>query len=292
MFCTAHLLNGYSENNFRGDRQLMKRKILIVEDVKLNREIIKRILCNEYDILEAQNGQEALNIMDDKAAGLSAVLLDLSMPVMNGFEVLSHMRADPKLKQLPVIVTTGQTEDSSEVKALQMGANDYVSKPYNAAIIRQRIWNAINLQEKIDLALSLGATRGFRADDPDVVAQLRAAIPGGVDIAIEAASSVPALDLAWKLTRRGGTTVTCSLPNPAHHLQLPVVQMTAEERTLKGSYLGSAVPARDIPRFIELYRAGRLPVDRLITHRLRLAEINQGFDRLAAGQAVRQVVVF
>jgi len=141
------LLNGYSENNFRGDRQLMKRKILIVEDVKLNREIIKRILCNEYDILEAQNGQEALNIMDDKAAGLSAVLLDLSMPVMNGFEVLSHMRADPKLKQLPVIVTTGQTEDSSEVKALQMGANDYVSKPYNAAIIRQRIWNAINLQE-------------------------------------------------------------------------------------------------------------------------------------------------
>ena len=79
---------------------------------------------------------------------------------------------------------------------------------------------------------------------------------------------------------------------PAHHLQLPVVQMTAEERTLKGSYLGSAVPARDIPRFIELYRAGRLPVDRLITHRLRLAEINQGFDRLAAGQAVRQVIVF
>lgn len=63
----------------------MKRKILIVEDVKLNREIIKRILCNDYDILEAQNGQEALNIMDDKAAGLSAVLLDLSMPVMNGF---------------------------------------------------------------------------------------------------------------------------------------------------------------------------------------------------------------
>jgi alcohol dehydrogenase len=139
---------------------------------------------------------------------------------------------------------------------------------------------------------ALGATRGFRADDPDVVAQLRAAIPGGVDIAIEAASSVPALDLAWKLTRRGGTTVTCSLPNPAHHLQLPVVQMTAEERTLKGSYLGSAVPGRDIPRFIELYRAGRLPVDRLITHRLRLAEINQGFDRLAAGQAVRQVIVF
>jgi alcohol dehydrogenase len=148
------------------------------------------------------------------------------------------------------------------------------------------------LPEKLELALALGATRAFRADDPDVVARLRSEIPGGVDVAIEAASAVAALDLAWKLTRRGGTTVTCSLPNPAHHLQVPVVQMTAEERTLKGSYLGSAVPARDIPRYIELYRAGRLPVDRLITHRLQLDDINAGFDRLAAGAAVRQVILF
>lgn len=148
------------------------------------------------------------------------------------------------------------------------------------------------LPAKLDLALSLGATRALRADDQDVVAQLRAAIPGGVDVAIEAASSVPALDLAWRLTRRGGVTVTCSLPNPAHRLELPVVQMTAEERTLKGSYLGSAVPTRDLPRYIDLYRAGRLPVDRLITHRLELDEINEGFDRLAAGEAVRQVIVF
>lgn len=148
------------------------------------------------------------------------------------------------------------------------------------------------LPGKLDLARALGATRALRADDPDVVAQLRAAIPGGVDVAIEAASAVAALELAWRLTRRGGTTVTCSLPNPAHNLQVPVVQMTAEERTLKGSYLGSAVPTRDIPRYIDLYRAGRLPVDRLITHRLKLDEINEGFDRLAAGQAVRQVIVF
>ena len=148
------------------------------------------------------------------------------------------------------------------------------------------------LPEKLELALALGATRAFRADDPDIVAQLRAAIPGGVDVAIEAASAVPALELAWQLTRRGGTTVTCSLPNPGHRLQLPVVQMTAEERTLKGSYLGSAVPTRDIPRYIELYKAGRLPVDRLITHRLSLDEINAGFDRLAAGDAVRQVILF
>ena len=183
-----------------------------------------------------------------------------------------------RLGQTVAVVGLGGVGLSALLGALAAGAREVVACDV--------------LPEKLDLALSLGATRGFRADDPDVVAQLRAAIPGGVDIAIEAASSVPALDLAWKVTRRGGTTVTCSLPNPTHHLQIPVVQMTAEERTLKGSYLGSAVPARDIPRFIELYRAGRLPVDRLITHRLRLAEINQGFDRLAAGQAVRQVIVF
>ncbi len=183
-----------------------------------------------------------------------------------------------RLGQTVAVVGLGGVGLSALLGALAAGAREVVACDV--------------LPEKLDLALSLGATRGFRADDPDVVAQLRAAIPGGVDIAIETASSVLALDLAWKLTRRGGTTVTCSLPNPAHQLQLPVVQITAEERTLKGSYLGSAVPARDIPRFIELYRAGRLPVDRLITHRLRLAEINQGFDRLAAGQAVRQVIMF
>jgi alcohol dehydrogenase len=66
----------------------------------------------------------------------------------------------------------------------------------------------------------------------------------------------------------------------------------AEERTLKGCYLGSAVPARDIPRYIELYQSGRLPVDKLITHRLTLDQINEGFDRLASGEAVRQVILF
>ena len=65
-------------------------------------------------------------------------------------------------------------------------------------------------------------------------------------------------------------------------LSIPAVTLVAEERTLRGSYLGSCVPARDVPRFIDLHRAGRLPVERLLTHRLRLDEINEGFDRLAS----------
>jgi alcohol dehydrogenase len=70
------------------------------------------------------------------------------------------------------------------------------------------------------------------------------------------------------------------------------VNLVAEERTLKGSYLGSAVPARDIPHYIALFKAGRLPVDKLITHRLTLDQINEGFDRLDSGEAVRQVIMF
>jgi alcohol dehydrogenase len=94
------------------------------------------------------------------------------------------------------------------------------------------------------------------------------------------------------MTRRGGTTVTCSLPPPSHTFNVPAVNLVAEERTLKGCYLGSAVPARDIPHYIDLYKAGRLPVDKLITHRLKLDQINEGFDRLASGEAVRQVILF
>ena len=91
---------------------------------------------------------------------------------------------------------------------------------------------------------------------------------------------------------RGGITVTCSLTPPSHTFNVPAVNLVAEERTLKGSYLGSAVPARDIPHYIALFKAGRLPVDKLITHRLTLDQINEGFDRLASGEAVRQVILF
>jgi alcohol dehydrogenase len=74
-------------------------------------------------------------------------------------------------------------------------------------------------------------------------------------------------------------------------LSIPAVSLVAEEKTLRGCYLGSAVPARDIPRFVALHRAGMLPVERLLTHRLSLQQLNEGFDRLARGHAVRQAVI-
>jgi alcohol dehydrogenase len=75
-------------------------------------------------------------------------------------------------------------------------------------------------------------------------------------------------------------------------LEISAVSLVAEERTLRGSYLGSCVPADDVPKFVQLHRDGRLPVERLLTHRISLDEINEGFDRLASGEAVRQAVIF
>lgn len=147
-------------------------------------------------------------------------------------------------------------------------------------------------QQKLDLALELGATHAFRADDPDVVAKVRAATNGGVETALEFAGSVKALEFSYAITRRGGTTVTAGLPNPKAVLSIPAVSLVAEERTLKGSYLGSGVPSRDIPRFLGLYKRGKLPVDKLLTHRIALDDINEGFDRLASGEAIRQIVDF
>lgn len=104
------------------------------------------------------------------------------------------------------------------------------------------------------------------------------------------AGSVRALEAAWKMTRRGGTTVTAGLPPPEAALAVNVVSLVGEERTLKGSYIGTCVPSRDIPRYVALYRDGRLPVDRLLSGVIALDDINAGFDRLHVGEVVRLVV--
>lgn len=146
--------------------------------------------------------------------------------------------------------------------------------------------------EKLELAKQLGATHVVNAHDHDPVVAVKELSGGGTDFVFETAGHGQTMLQAYNATRRGGTTVTMSLPDPKVQLNLPAVSLVVEERSLKGSYMGSAVPSRDIPRFIAMYRAGSLPVDRLLTHRLKLDEINQGFDRLARGEAVRQVICF
>jgi alcohol dehydrogenase len=151
---------------------------------------------------------------------------------------------------------------------------------------------AVDLSDaKLASARALGATHIFNAKDADVVEAIREATHGGVEYAFEMAGAVKAMEVAYRITRRGGTTVTAGLPHPQSQFSASHVNLVAEERTVKGSYLGSCVPQRDIPRYIEWFQAGLLPVDRLLDCTMPLDAINAGFDALAAGEALRQTVV-
>jgi alcohol dehydrogenase len=148
------------------------------------------------------------------------------------------------------------------------------------------------LPAKRDLAMALGATDSVDPRMLDAVSHVRDLSGGGVDTVIETAGATQALELGFDLCRRGGTIVSVGLPHPQHTAAIPHARLTAEERIIRGSYVGSCVPSRDIPRFVELYSRGRLPVEKLLSHEIKLQDINSGFDRLRDGTAIRQVVVF
>ena len=145
-------------------------------------------------------------------------------------------------------------------------------------------------EEKLATARAFGATHTFNAGDPRCAEAIREATKGGVEFAFEMAGSVKAMELAYRITRRGGTTVTAGLPHPTVELSIPHSSIVVEERTIKGSYVGSCVPSRDIPRFIEWFQAGELPVDRLLSEQIGLEDLNESFDRLAAGRTLRQLL--
>jgi alcohol dehydrogenase len=144
--------------------------------------------------------------------------------------------------------------------------------------------------QKLELARSLGATETFLATEEGVDQAIREATRGGVHHAIELAGSVAALQLGYKITRRGGTLTIAGLPPLSAQFSIPAVSLVADEKTIRGSYLGSSVPARDIPRYVRLFQRGLLPVDRLLTREFRLDEINTAFDMLGQGSLVRGIV--
>ena len=124
----------------------LRRQVLVVEDQELNRDILGMILEDHYDVLYAENGAEALDIIREHPDSLSLVLLDLMMPVMDGFEVLARMRADEQLRRIPVIVLTA--EKDAELRALQLGAADFITKPFDIhEIILARVARIIELSE-------------------------------------------------------------------------------------------------------------------------------------------------
>ena len=124
----------------------LRRTILVVDDELINREILGLITGDVYDVLYAENGQQALDIIRENSASLSLVLMDLMMPVMDGFTLLKTMRSDKTISHIPVIVLT--SEKSLEVESLQLGASDFISKPFNMPeVIMARIQRAIELSE-------------------------------------------------------------------------------------------------------------------------------------------------
>lgn len=137
--------------------------------------------------------------------------------------------------------------------------------------------------EKRALALELGATMAVAPEDAASLPRAR--------VVIETVGKVEVLAQAYAAAAKGGRIITVGLPNPADTLTINALSLVAEGKTLAGGYMGSSIPARDIPRYIALWRAGRLPVERLVTSVSPLSEINILMDRLASGAAIRQVVV-
>ena len=142
--------------------------------------------------------------------------------------------------------------------------------------------------DKLGLARQLGATHTVNASDTDHVEQVRDLTNGGVDYAIDLAGVIPAMKTAYGITRYGGSVVTAGLSPSTAEFSFIQSNLVSEEKSIRGSYMGSCVPVRDIPRFISLYKQGRLPVDKLISSRVSLDEVNEAFDRLQNGETIRQ----
>jgi alcohol dehydrogenase len=221
------------------------------------------------------------------AAQESLVKIDPALPLTSaalfGCAVMTGVGA---------VVNTACVPAGSSVAVFGMGGVG-LSAIMGAKVVGAHEIIAVDLfPDKLKLARELGATHTVNAAEDDPVKATRDFTAGGVDYAFESVGNEQVLMQAYQATKRGGTTITVGLPAPDRMFSIPAVSLTLEERTIKGSYMGSSVPRRDIPRYIGMYQAGILPVDKLHTHTLRLEDINAGFDRLAQGQAVRQIIEF
>ena len=132
--------------NQNGD--MHKQKILVVDDSEMNRDILITMLENDFDIVEAENGEECLALLRQYGKEISIVLLDIVMPVMDGFEVLASMNRNRWIEDIPVIMISSEESDAFIRKAFQLGVSDYISRPFDNHVVRQRVFNTIKLYAK------------------------------------------------------------------------------------------------------------------------------------------------
>jgi len=144
---------------------------------------------------------------------------------------------------------------------------------------------------KFPLALELGATDVVNAGDPNAIEHVRDLSDGGVDVALEMSGSLPAVTLANAITRRGGEVICVGLGASDSLFQYAHAALVTEEKAFRGSFMGSCVPERDIPVYVEMYRQGRLPVDRLKSEVIGFERLNESLDLLDRGEVVRQILL-
>lgn len=262
--CGPGAVAGTKGTLLRGDRRLMR------QDEYLNHHSGISAFA-EYAVVSARS-----LVKVDKEIPLAHAAL-FGCAVLTGVGAATNT-ASISIGSTVAIVGMGGVGLAAQLGALAAGASDVIAIDTN--------------EHKLAFAKELGARHVFHAADPHLVEAIRDLTHGGVDVALEFAGAASALETAWKVGRRGGEVVTAGLARPDATFAVPMVGLVAEERTLKGSYMGSSVPSRDLPRYLELFRRGRLPIDKLVTHTLPLDDINLGMDRLKNGEAVRQVVTF
>ena len=142
----------------------VKQQILIVDDSEMNREILTEMLQDDFRILEAENGEEALKMLKQYDTGISLMLLDIVMPVMNGFEVLAAMAREHWMDDIPVIMISSEGSEDYIRRAYEMGIADYIRRPFDAKIVYQRVFNTIKLYAKQRRLISLVADQIYEKE--------------------------------------------------------------------------------------------------------------------------------
>ena len=133
------------ENGAESGQKEMNQQILIIDDSEINRDLLTEILQDDFRILEAENGEEGLQIIRQQGKGISLILLDIIMPVMDGFDLLIEMNREHWLEDIPVIMISSEYSESYIRRAYELGASDYISRPFDAKIVYQRVYNMIKL---------------------------------------------------------------------------------------------------------------------------------------------------
>ena len=188
------------------------------------------------------------------------------------------------------VLNTGMVRPGEAVAVIGLGGVG-ISAVMAAALAGAHPVIAVDaVATKLDSALAVGATHGVLAGDC-AVEEIRDLTGGGVHVAVEAAGHPSALTTAYAAARTGGRVVVAGLPHPRHVLGVSIASLVAEEKSILGSYMGSSVPRRDLPRLFDLYAAGLLPADALVTSsRVPLDDVNVALDRLHDGTEVRQIL--